>query len=363
MALERIKARAGWIEDSQRYPDTEDFTPPEQVEDPHTIEDDTQETVLDKLLANRWWATVRLAVHARRADPRRDLLRPVLRDRAGEPVGAALRRRRRLVGGARRWGRSSERAQLENEHELTLYDPDDGEAIHFTGRYRRVDGATHDTFIPFKGRRRGSGEPYRVGELSSSMVKQHNRDPDEPAEIRLQESLVSTRQTERGLKVTQLTSGLKPDPFGKESNLVAKIPSLAATDTVSDLKKELEKQDEELQDLREKNDQLRRQRDNARSEARKNYDEVRREIKKDADMLEPFVRPSRSRSGAGRRRERPRPPRSEARRNPQRRRLLTHHVLETHPFTSDCCVGRRPRAAVEQRTRPGSRRASGRPNC
>ncbi len=131
------------------------------------------------------------------------------------------------------------------------------------------------------------------------MVKQHNRDPDEPAEIRLQESLVSTRQTERGLKVTQLTSGLKPDPFGKESNLVAKIPSLAATDTVSDLKKELEKQDEELQDLREKNDQLRRQRDNARSEARKNYDEVRREIKKDADMLEPFVRPSRSRSGGG----------------------------------------------------------------
>jgi len=95
MAFERIKARAGWGDDGQRYPDTEDFTPPEQVEDPHTIEDDTQETIVDKVLANRLWARFGLAVHTRCADPRRDLLRSVLRDRAREPVGAALRRRGR----------------------------------------------------------------------------------------------------------------------------------------------------------------------------------------------------------------------------------------------------------------------------
>jgi len=231
MAFERIKARAGWGDDGQRYPDTEDFTPPEQVEDPHTIEDDTQETIVDKVLANRLWALsvslFTLAALILGGIYFGRYFATALANPWVQRFGVAAV----LVGGARRWGRSTERAQLEQEHELTLYDPDDGEAIHFTGRYRRVDGATHDTFIPFKGRRRGSGEPYRVGELSPSMVKQHNRNPDEAAEIRLQESLVSTRQTERGLKVTQLTSGLEADPFGKESNLVAKIPSLAATDT------------------------------------------------------------------------------------------------------------------------------------
>jgi len=299
MAFERVKARVGWSDNTQRYPDTEDFTPPQEVEDPHTIEDSTRDTLLDKLLANRWWAlsvsllglavVVLVAIYFGRYFATA-LSNPWLQ-RFG--VAAAL------VGGARRWGKSSERAQLEDEHELSLYDPKEGEAIHFTGRYRRVDGATHNTFVPFKGRRRGSGEPFRVGELSSSLVKQHNRSPDEPAEIRLHDFLTSTRQTERGLKVTQLTAGLEPDPFGQESNLEATIPDLAATDTVPEMKKELEKQDEELQDLRGKIDQLRRQRNNARAEAKKNYDEVRKEIQKDADMLEPFVRGRRSTSDDG----------------------------------------------------------------
>lgn len=290
MAFDRVKARFGWNDEAQRYPDTDDFTPPQQVEDPHTIEDGTDETLVDKLLEYRWWAVsvsllglallILVGIYFGR------YFATALANPWVQRFGVAGV----LVVGARRWGRSSERAQFEKLHELTLYDPDEGEAIHFTGRFRRVDGATHDTFIPYKGRRRGSGEPYRVGELSSSLVKQHNRSPDEPAEIRLHNSLVSTRQTERGLKVTQLTGGLEPDPFGQESNLKATIPRLAARDSISELKQQLEKLDEELQDLREENDQLRRQRNNARAEAKKNYDEVRREIQKDADMLEPFVR-------------------------------------------------------------------------
>ncbi len=290
MAFERIKARAGWSEDTQRYPDNEDFQPPQTVEDPHTIEDSTEETLVDKLLENRWWALsvsmlalvtlVLIGIYFGR------YFATALSNPWVQRVGVAGI----LVGGARRWGRSDERSQLEEEQELTLYDPAEGEAIHFPGRFSSEQGSSHYVFIPYKGRRRGGSEPYRIGELSSSLVKQHNRSPDEPAKIRLHPSLVSTQPTERGLKVTQLTAGLEPDPFGQNSNLEATIPSLAATNTVSDLKSELEKQDEELQDLREKNDQLRRQRNNARAEARKNYDEVRQQIQKDADVLEPFVR-------------------------------------------------------------------------
>lgn len=289
MAFERIKARVGWSEDTQRYADTEDYRPPQAVEDPHTIDDSTRETALDKLLANRWWALsvsllalvalVFVAIHFGR------YFATALANPWVQRVGVAAV----LVGVGRYTGRSDERSKLEEEHELTLYDPESGDTVHFAGKYKPVEGATHDTFVPYKGRRRNDPEPYRIGELSTSLVKQHGRDRDQPAQIRLHSSLVSVVQTERGLKVTQLTAGLTPDPFGRESNLEATIPSLAATETVSDLKSELEKQDEEIDHLREKNDQLRRQRDNARDEARKNYQEVRQEIEKNVEMLEPFA--------------------------------------------------------------------------
>lgn len=288
MAFSRIKARIGWNDTEERYPDTDDYTEPQAVEDPHTIEDSTRQTLTDRLLEHRWWALsvsllaisalILVAIYFGR------YFSTVLANIWVQRIGVLLA----VVALARRWGRTDERSKLEDEHQLTLYSPD-GDTLHFAGRYERVDGATHDTFVPYKGRRRGDPEPYRIGELSSALVNKHGRNPDDEAVIRLHDSVTDVRQTDRGLKVVQLTEGLNPDPFGKESNLEAALPDMAATETVSDLKSELEKQNEEINHLRERNNQLRRQRDDAREEARKNYEEVRKEIEKNVEMIEPFA--------------------------------------------------------------------------
>lgn len=297
MAFERIRAIAGWGGQEERYPDDSDFTPPEQVEDPHTIEDSTQESALDRLLANRWWALsvallsfaglILVLIYFGR------YFATVLANPWVQRIVVAVA----LFAGGRRTGRQSEREQFESEHELTLYNPRKETSTHFRGRFEAVKGATHNVFVPFKGRRRNSGEPYKVGELSKSLVDKYNQNPKEEARIRLHPTVSTVEPTEYGIKVTQLTAGsetgdsaVEPDPFGTETNLDAPLPDLASTETVSELKGTIEELEEEKRNLSNRIDQFKRQRDNALELAGKNFDEVRGFIESDAEIFQGFVR-------------------------------------------------------------------------
>lgn len=298
MAFERIKALGARVTGSdQRYPDPdEEYTPPQEVDDPHTREAESERGWRGWLADNKLYvlslslfgfaAVVLVAVYAGR------YLITFITNPWTQRAAAGL-----AIGGAGAYvGASRERDKLKRRDELTLYDPDERRSYHFLGIYKPVQGAAHDVFIPHKGH---GGDHYRIKELSQDLVRRHGHDPEAPAKIRLHPGVSTIETTSRGRKVTQLTSGVSPDPFGRESNLEATLPDMAATDTVTDLKSELQKLDEELTDLRDRNDQLRRQRDNAREDARQARQEYLDEFQDVAGVIEPFVTRSSTGSNDG----------------------------------------------------------------
>lgn len=291
--FERLRAlRGGSTAPETRYPEPEDYTPPEEVEDPHTLDDSTESTWRDWIAENKLFVfsmsllglgvLIAVAIYAGRYFIT-FLLNPWVHRLA---VGGGI------ATGAYFAGRSAYRSQIERQDELTLYDPEEGESLHFLGRYEGVDGAGYDLFVPLKGyRRRGHDpEPYRIGELSRDLVENFNRNPRATARIRLHASVTTVTPTDRGRKVVQLTAGIDPAPFDREANLEATLPDMAAESTVSDLKTELEKTAQRVRHLEDKQDVLERQRDEAISAARKPREEVlEEEIKPIADVLVPFA--------------------------------------------------------------------------
>jgi len=294
MAFERIKALWPGSTSEQRLPadpEGEEFTPPHEVEDPRTFEDGTKTTWREWMGENTTivisfsllaFATlILLAVYAGR------FFLTILTNPWLHRAVVVIT----IAGVSYFWGRSAMRSQLQQVDELILYDPDEKRVIPYLGEYHRLQGASHDKFIPYKGYR-GLGhseEEYRVGELSKDLVKQQGLTAESKAEIRLHPEVMAVESTERGRKVTQLCSGIEPDAFGRDGNLEASLPNLAGVETVDEMKDELEKLYEEVSNLRDQVDQLKRQRNEAREEARKVREELRKDIAKTAEIFEPFA--------------------------------------------------------------------------
>lgn len=295
--FDRIRALGGTNGATRRYPseEPEDYIPPAEYEDPHTLEDESNPGFGERMRENWTWMIgfsllglvvfILAAIYFGRYFITVALNPWTHRVLAGAGIAAA----------AYRMGSSSQLGRIRNQDELTLYNPETKTSQHYLGRYVSLEGASHDLFVPLKGFQKWGHdpEPYRIGELSRELVQKHGRNPDAHAKIRLHPSVMTVESTERGRKVTQLTAGVEPDPFGNESNLEASLPDMAATDTVSDLKEELEKADEEMHHLKDKTDQLRRQRNDARRAARKNFEAVRKEFRRDAEIFRDFVGPHR----------------------------------------------------------------------
>lgn len=291
MAFERIRAFVGRSGSKDRYPggadgQPDDYTPPQEVADPHRLEDETSQSlgewVTDHWLVATSWALlgitgmVLIGIYFGR------YFLSVLLNPWVQRGAAAV-----AILGVGYWtGMSSLRGRIAQQDELTLYDPDAQKAVHFLGEFRAVEGASHDVFVPYKGYRKllHSPEPYRIGELSRALVQRHSRDADEEAKIRLHPGVTTVELTDRGRQVTQMTAGLDPDPFGRESNLEATLPDMAATGTVTELKDELESANREIDKLQDDKNQLQRQRDSAMQMAQQNFDEVRAFIEDDIEM-------------------------------------------------------------------------------
>lgn len=291
--FERVKALAGAQDTGgSRYtnPDS-DYVEPARYEDPHSLEDSTNQTRLDWISENKL-TVISLSLLAMAGF----ILLVIYFGRyfltiIYNPIVQYGTATLLLLGGGYVARGVNLKSTLRRQDELTLYDAGDGESTHFTGQYRAIQGSTHDIFIPHKGLRGlfHDPEPYHLGEIAPTLVQKHGHDPQEEAKIRLHPSVSTVELTDRGRKVTQLTAGTKPDPHGKESNIEATLPETAASETVTDLKTELEKLDKDIADKESKINQLERQRDDARAEAAKQREEVRQELKSDIEIVEPFV--------------------------------------------------------------------------
>lgn len=294
MVGERIRALWGDTDEAQRLPadpEGEQYQPPQQVEDPHTLRDSTKPTLLDRFQQNKWYlltvAMLALAVLAVVLVYFGRYFATVLLHPWVQAGGAGAG----VLGLGYYIGRSSYASTIRQQDTLTLYDPDEQRSVHFLGEFRRLDGSVHDVFVPHKGHRGlgNSPEAYTVGELSDELAQSRGHSASQEVRIRLHPSVATVDATERGRAIVQLTAGLEPDPFGRDSNVEATLPEMAATDTVTDLKSELEKKDKEVQALEDEIDQADRLRQQFKEMATKRRQELLDEVGDVAEMFEVFV--------------------------------------------------------------------------
>lgn len=135
-------------------------------------------------------------------------------------------------------------------------------------------------FVPTKG---FSMLGYRsdvltLGDMSSEMARQFSktdRKADDPAKIRLHPSMTASAETFLGTITVQLTDGLEPDEFGRETDIEATVPDLADKKQMNDLKVELEEQVKENGYLKDQVSMLRDQQQSYKEMATSRIDELR----------------------------------------------------------------------------------------
>jgi len=292
----RTRAKHGDTEERQQYPDASDYQDPQAVADPHTIEDDTQDSLLERV-ANNWVPILAFG-----------LLGIALLILLGVYFGRYF-----ITFITNPWtirvaavvtifltgvkmGISKERAAVSEETELTL-DAPEGESATFRGEYRTADGAGYPIFVPYKGNRGilgGSPEPFTVGDLSRSLTNANGIDPETEARIRLLPALTTIHATDRGTRITVQTAGLRPDPHGSESNLEAKPPDTADEETVMEVMELLDALKEELSQKDKQMQILRRQRDEAQQMARENFEEYQKRLDRNVDTIAKILPSSRT---------------------------------------------------------------------
>ena len=297
--FERIRSVLG--EDAPQrpptYPDVDDFRPPEEIANPHLLVDETAPSLTERALQYRWWllsasllAVVTLGILTIYLG--RFFATTFMNPWVQRAIAAFA------VAGAAYWvGNSRGLGALVNRDWLVLYNP--GQRSGRVFLLDEVDTSGRAPIVvPLKGVRHAghTAAPYRAGELSEALVTKFNRDTRTKARLRLHPGVAAEVTTPIGRVFVQETAGIEPDPFGKGSNIEATLPDQAATETVVELKEQLEDMETELDEKEDRITMLERQREDLLEEARKTRSEVRAEIKDDTEIVLPFVRGSRATS-------------------------------------------------------------------
>jgi hypothetical protein len=124
------------------------------------------------------------------------------------------------------------------------------------------------------------GRRLTLADLSDDFAEdfaKQGRDPDDPAKIRLEDSMYGVVDKALGNVAVALSSGLKVDGFGRHSDLYAAPPSLADEDSYKELTKKMEQVvkenkhlEEQMQLIEQQRDKLQTQVNDAREEGEDN---------------------------------------------------------------------------------------------
>jgi hypothetical protein len=121
-------------------------------------------------------------------------------------------------------------------------------------------------------------------------------DESDPIDIRLHPSMSETAKRDHGMIVAQLSSGLDVDPYGRETGIVASLPTLADESRITDLTDELTDLYEKYRNAMQRADMYRIQRNDAMDEARESRKEAIRDFVDDYRAVR-SVEPARVVSG------------------------------------------------------------------
>ncbi|PCR88699.1 hypothetical protein [Natrinema ejinorense] len=230
------------------HPDVED------VADPHTTEDDTHTPLRERAWEYRWFLVlgvpIGLAAIAVLIGYTWHLIPDILGNRYVQLGSLFL-----TVIGVTAYLADRRRESAFMQYQWLVLRTKDGPK-RFLG-YLKQDSSGAPLFEPVKGMRRfGSlAERYTIeefgAELGESWAKL-NRDPSDPAMIRLHPAFVSITQTDLGTIIEQSTTKIKVDPFGRNSTLYAPMPDLVQDEIAENLKTELIRTREEREELEDR---------------------------------------------------------------------------------------------------------------
>lgn len=230
------------------HPDIED------VADPHTTEDDTHTPLRERAWEYRWFLVLGLPIALAAVA----ILIGYTWHLIPDIVGNRYVQLATLFLGA--IGTSAYLADQRREEAFMKYDwlvlRTQNGPKRYLG-YIKQDASGAPLFEPVKGFRRfGSvGERYTIAEFGAELGESWaklNRDPSDPAMIRLHPAFVSATKTDLGTVVEQSTTEIKVDPFGRNSTLYAPMPDLVEDTVAEDLKTELVRVREEREELEDR---------------------------------------------------------------------------------------------------------------
>lgn len=236
----------------------------EDVADPHTTADDSQSTLRERVVDNKWYVAFLILVLpfgvagvGLLVGYSWFLLPEFFGNRRVQlTLGALTIMALAFVGGDRR------RRGLYERYDWLVLDTPTGNK-RYLGRHIPADDDHAPLFVPVKGFSRfgGRGNAYTIEELSPHLAETYakaNRDPDDPAVIRLHPEFASASQTDTGTVVTQPTEELRVDTFARDSTLIATVPEFIRGEQAEALKDHLRQEREETDELRDKIDTLER---------------------------------------------------------------------------------------------------------
>lgn len=148
----------------------------------------------------------------------------------------------------------------------------------YVGQHMPAEQGDFPLFVPVKGFTMFGqrAHPYSIGDISYDLARQHsrrNRDPDDPAIIRLDPQYSGVADTAFGTLVVQLSEGLALD-VGNESTLRAKLPGMAEEGRLSDLRRANRELKDEVDALRDDLDSWKRRARNAEERADERQNKV-----------------------------------------------------------------------------------------
>ena len=176
-------------------------------------------------------------------------------------------------------GMRSQRSKLQQIDWLLLIGPKQGVGFYL-GRY---DAEGEGTFQPIKGFDFAGlrGRKLELRDLDDDFAQtfsKMNRDPGDPAQIRLEDARYHVKETMMGRVVGVVTSGLKVDSFSKKTDLYTAPPDMADEETYRELTRTLQKTKNRVNDLEEQTNALREERDEWKQKATQRREEIEEEM-------------------------------------------------------------------------------------
>lgn len=275
---EEIESKLNLTTSGRRHP-REEMVHPEEISDPHVLEDESRTTLADRITDNKYLSffvgLIALAAFVFVIAVGWKVVPHIILNKwtwlgVGFVVwtgGSVTATARHILAKLKRY----DWLVLVNRNSPGLW-----LGYHFASDSKEG----YNIFVPVKGFGfLGKREnPYKVGEIvpgkADSEPWQQDLEKSDPASIGLDPEYGVAAQTGFGTVVAQLSSGLRPARYGRETTLWAELPDMAEEERIDDLTEALEDSQKEIGSLKKDVAIAVRQKKNKEAKLREQEDET-----------------------------------------------------------------------------------------